>query len=340
MDKLIIGVYDPNAPNEISYHYVDEYNLVLTYKENRGRGDSIGRTMKTYFIYDDPDLVEGIASLWQFRPEFKNRMVGIRHPDIGEEVGKDKINKSYWVNRMSRDHYVNTLIALRIWEKRNGMRHPKLEEIVKATPFKIRRMARWTLSVILWSKSLLDKKWALWLYLIWEIFQVNVIYRPIRWLGYKLTGWYPEVDQDEWGWTSDIDPNKQNEEWRKNHLIQAQPKWKQRISKIVFPAYALGFSAFQLYVTEDSFPKLKKKLQKSMLKMAGETNYVHHMLLGKKDVPRDKVEAYKAMSGGRWSGHLNDRNDRNMKVFPEGRCTANVLDVDLVRYLYNETQIN
>lgn len=340
MDKLVIGIYDPNAPSEISYFYVDEYNLVLVYKENRGMGDCIGRTMKAYLIYDEPELVEGIANLWQYRPEFKNKMVGIRHPDIGDEVGRDKTNKSYWVNRMSRDHYANTLIALKIWEKRNGKPHPKLQEIVDATPFKIRRMARWTLSLILWSKSLVGKKWALWLYLIWEIIQVNLIYRPIRWAGYKLTGWYPEVDQYQWAWTSDIDPNKQNEEWRKNHLLQAQPKWKQRISKIVFPAYALGFSAFQLYVSNDTYPRLKRTLQKSMLKMVGETNYVHQMLLGKKDVPRDKVEAFKHMSGGRWSGHLNDRNDRHMVMFPEDKYSANLLDVDLLRYLYNETQLD
>lgn len=337
MEKLIIGIYDPKAPNEISYFYVDEHNLVLVYKENRGIGDCIGRTMITYLIYDDPELIDGIANLWQYRPEFKNKMVGIRHPDIFDADGR--YVTGYWYNRMSRDHYVNTLVALKIWEKRNGVRHPKLVEIVNSTPFKIRRMARWTLSLIFWSKSLIGKKWALWLYLILEILQVNLIYRPVRWIGYKLAGWYPEVDQDQWGWTDDIDASKQTEEWRKNHLLQAQPKWKQKMSKIVFPAYALGFSAFQLYVSDNTFPKLKRKLQKSMLKMVGETNYVHRMLLGDTDIPRDKVEAFKPMSGGRWSGHLNNRNDRDMKVFSEDRYTVNNLDVDLVRYLYNETQI-
>jgi len=46
------------------------------------------------------------------------------------------------------------------------------------------------------------------------------------------------------------------------------------------------------------------------------------------------------MKGGRWSGYLSNRNDRNMEVFPEGRYTVNLQDVDLVRHLYNETQLN
>lgn len=201
-------------------------------------------------------------------------------------------------------------------------------------------MARWTLGLILWSKALLGNKTALWFYLIIELIVANLIYIPIRKICYKLTGWYPEVDQDQWGWTDDIDPNKQSEEWRKNHLLQAQPKWKRWISKIAYPAYALGFSAYQLYVTPNRYPKLKRALQKSLLKMVSETNYAQKMLLGDTDIPRDKVEAYKAMKGGRWSGHLNNRNDRHMSVLPDGKYSANLLDVDLVRQLYNETQLN
>jgi hypothetical protein len=108
----------------------------------------------------------------------------------------------------------------------------------------------------------------------------------------------------------------------------------------VFPSYAILFAAHQLYVLPDTFPKLKKSVQKSLLKMVEKTNYVQKMLLGEKDIPRDKVESFKTMSGGRWSGHLNDRNDRDMKVFPEGRFTVNLLDVDTVRFLFNETQTN
>ena len=191
-------------------------------------------------------------------------------------------------------------------------------------------MARWTLPLILWSKSLIGNNTALWWYLILELITVNVIYAPMWKLGVKLGGWYPELDQEEWKLIqNDLDKVQ----------IQRQPKWKRRINKLILPAFAVGFSARQLYVTSNRFPNLKKKLQKSLLKMVGDSNYVHKMLLGETDIPREKIENFKTMSGGRWSGHLNNRNDRDMKVLPEGKFTANLLDVDIARHLYNETQL-
>ncbi len=321
-EKLPLSPYVPDASKDMAYYYIDEHNLCLTHSWDNGKPDSIGRTMITYEIYDDPKLIEGIVNLWQYRADFNDKMVGMRHPDIHDAKGR--YAKGYWHNRMSRDHYNYTLIALKLWEKRTGKRHPKLEEIIKETPFGIRRMARWTLGLILWSKSLVGNKFALWIFLMSELFMVNLIYVPIWKLGMKLAKWDEEVDQEDWVKT----------------LLQDQPKWKQRIDKIIYPSYAISFSAKQLYVTPDSFPKMKKALQKSLLKMVGKTNYVQQMYLGKKDIPRDKVEAFKTMRGGRWSGYLHGRSDRNMYVFPKGKYTANLQDVDLVRHLYNETQID
>ena len=87
-DKLIIGIYDPDATNDIAYFYIDEHNLAVTYSSNKGIGDAIGRTTDTYIIYDDPELIDGIVNLWQRRPEFKNKLVGIRHPDYVEKEDK------------------------------------------------------------------------------------------------------------------------------------------------------------------------------------------------------------------------------------------------------------
>jgi len=325
MKKLVIGRYSPEATENTAYYHIDKHDLTVTFASNKGIGDAIGRTMDTYMIYDDPKLVEGIANLWQYREEFKGKMVGVRHPDVLTNVIENgRLSEGFWKNRISRDHYVYTLVALKLWEKRTGERHPKLKEIIKATPFGIRRMARWTLELILWSKALVGNKFALLLYLIIKLFMVNVIYIPIRKLGYKLTGWGNEVDQEDWV----------------KQQLQNQPKWHTTISGIVYPTYGILLSATQLYVIPNTFPKLKKILQKSLLKMVGKTNYVQQMLLGKKNIPRDKVEAFKSMKGGRWSGYLSNRNDRNMEVFPEGRYTVNLQDVDLVRHLYNETQLN
>jgi len=328
LEKLSLSPYIPNAGDDVAYYYIDEYNLCVTYSSNKGIGDAIGRTMRAYLLTNDIKLLEGIVNLWQLSAEHNNKLVGVRHPDYVEDPDKPFFHLGA---RMSRDHYIYTLVALRLYEIRTGKRHPKHVEIVKATPFGIRSMARWTLGLILWSKASTGNKTALWFNLLIDLIMVNLIYVPLKKLGDKICGWETEVDQDVW------------DTYEHNSLqtnIQHHPKWKQKINKIIYPSFAIQFSCYQMYVTPDTFPKMKKALQKSFLKMVGSTNYVQQMFLGKKDVPRDKVEAFKPMKGGRWSGHLNNRNDRHMKVLPDGQETVNLMDVDLVRFLYNETQLN
>jgi len=326
-EKLPLSPYVPDARNDIAYYYIDKYNLCVVYTSNKGIGDAIGRTMRAYLLTNDIRLLEGIVSLWQLSAEHNNKLVGVRHPDYVEKEDK----KWYELGaRMSRDHYIYTLVALRIYEMRTGKKHPKHLEIVKATPFGIRSMARWTLGLILWSKASVGKKVPLWLSLVLDLIMVNLLYVPLKKLGDKICGWETEVDQDEW------DTFEHNTVQTNSQFL---PKWKQKVSKIIYPSYAIQFSCYQLYATPDTFPKLKRALQKSLLKMVGNTNYVQQMFLGKKDIPRDKVVAFKAMKGGRWSGYLNNRNDRGMQVHPDGKHTANLMDVDLVRFLYNETQL-
>lgn len=325
--KIPLGPYVPDATNEIAYFTIDEHGLIINFTTDKGIGDAIGRTLETYTVYDDPELVDAIADLWQYRDEYKGKLVGIRHPDFVENEDLEWYKLG---SKMSRDHYIYTLIALKTWEKRTGKPHPKLDAIVKATPFGIGNMARWTLGLILWSKGINGNKTALWFSLALDLVIINLIYIPVRKICYKLTGWGEEMEQDEWELIQH-DPKQTNE--------QHQPKWFKTMDSIAYPSYAISFSAKQLYVTPDTFPKLKRAVQKSMLKMVGKTNYVQQMLLGKKGIPRDKVEAFKTMKGGRWSGYLNTRNDRDMKLHPEGRYTVNLKDVDIVRHLYNITQL-
>lgn len=316
--KLKLGVYKPNAGEDESHFFIDDYNLCLSHGKHKGEGDCLGRTARAYFVHNDDLLIEGISNCWD-EYLLDGNMVGIRHPSLGPHTTND----TFWNRRMSRDHYIYTLFALKLWSNRNGKTHHKLKKIVESTPFVFRRMGRWTLSLVLWSKSLMGNNLALWLYLIIEIFLVNVFYIPVRKLVYKLGGWYPEVDQDEF----ELKP-----------MLQDLPEWKQRLTKITMPAFGMLFTSFQLYITPDRFPKLKRTLQKSYLKLVGETNYVQQMLLGKKDIPRDKVISYKSMVGGRWSTYFNNRNDRNLYVYPN-KGKVNKFDMDLVRYLYNETQL-
>jgi len=325
--NLEYSPYVPDAGDDIAYYYIDKYGLCVVHTSDKGIGDAIGRTMRAYLLTNDIRLLEGIVKLWQISPEHNNKLVGIRHPDYVEDPNKPFFHLGA---KMSRDHYIYTLVALRLYEIRTGKRHPKHDEIVSATPFGIRSMARWTLGLILWSKASAGNKTALWLSLAMDIITVNLLHVPLKKLGDKLCGWETEVDQEEWA-TFEHNTIQTNS--------QFLPKWKQKISKIIYPSFAIQFSSYKLYVTPDTFPRMKKALQKSYLKMVGNTNYVQQMFMGKKDIPRDKVEAFKPMKGGRWSGYLNNRNDRGMQVLPEGQETVNLMDVDLVRYLYIETQI-
>ena len=43
-EKLVIGVYDRNATNEIAYFTIDEHNLTITFSTDGRIGDAIGRT--------------------------------------------------------------------------------------------------------------------------------------------------------------------------------------------------------------------------------------------------------------------------------------------------------
>ena len=329
LEKLELGPYNPDATKENAYSYRDEHNLIVKYSVGKGLGDSIGGTQDAYMIYNDPKLIEGISNCWQYRHEFngkdyKGKMVGIRHPEYEE---KEDLPVFHLGDRMSRDHFIYTIVALRLWEMRTGQKHPKLDQIIKATPFGIRNMARWTLPLILWTKAMRGNKVALWWYLAQNIVIANLMYIPLWKLGNKICNWGEEVEQEDWL------PYPEGER------LQDQPKYMQWISKITIPSYALQFAGTRLYVVPDTFPRMKKALMNSNLKMVGKTNYVQQMLFGKKGIPRERVENYKSMKGGRWSGYLNKRNDRNMRIHDKN-YTENVVDVDMVRFLYNETQLN
>jgi hypothetical protein len=310
--KLKVGPYSRAATSDNAYNIVDEYGMMTTTNPpNYGRGDSHESNWLTYLIYNDWGVVAMSASLWYETETAGGKYVGQRHPLI-----------SVMDHPISRDHYVYTLLQLRLYEKRNNFAPggPKINRITSQTGWIISKMARKTLSLIFWSNAIQGDKMSEFLYYVTEILTLLLWYLPSHALGSLIANYGKEVDQDEW----------------KKIQLQDQPKYKTVISKIIYPSYALTFEGFKLYVL-DGLPLMKRLVKWLHRPMIGKTNYVQKMLFGMK-VPRDKVEDFVAMQGGRWSGYLNSRNDRNLKAL-DPQPIYNKLDVDLARFLFNETQL-
>jgi len=311
-EPLKRGPYSRNATDKEAYNLVDEHGMGrTTHPPDCGAGDSHGRNWKIYFNYNDWRVVNASADLWYFSSMRGWEYIGQRHPEV---LPEDR--------PISRDHYSNSLLSLKLYEKRNGYTAPtpKIKEIVKCTGWRISKMARKTLSLHCWSHALLGNKFSELMYYLVEIFSLLLWYLPSHVLGSLIANYTEEVDQSEWVRVQ----------------LQNEPKYKTVISKIIYPSYAIQQAGWKLYVLE-GFPLIRKFVKWLHRPMIGKTNYVQQMLFGMK-VPRDKVEAYKAMKGGRWSGYLSNRNDRAMEVL-DPQPTLNNIDVDTLRTLYNETQL-
>jgi len=211
----------------------------------------------------------------------------------------------------------------KLYEKRTGIRVPELDMITSHTPFRMKMMARFTLPLIFWSKFMSGNKFAGFLFYIFGIpglLLAQLTHKLILPFG----KFYDEKDQDEW----EYDPIQ----W------QSQPKLKKFVDKTAYPAFAVQFSLTQLEHCPRVFPRLHNLTLRMIRPLIGKTNYVQQMGAGIKNIPRDKAENYLSMKGGRWTTYLNNRSDRWLFII-EPHPKYNVVDVDHVRKLYNETQI-
>ena len=293
--KLAYSKYNKNALKGDVYHYIDCDGFVLGDKGNGGKGDCIGSNYRAYMAHRDPKLAEAVANLWDYSNSWDTRdnsIVGIRHPDLWDDESK-----------MSRDHYINTLAllkeALRDGADKEvpGIISDKFSLITGTKHSDIENIMRFPISLKLWTKALRGSKVSEWLFYALEILTAVFYYIPITKLGNLIAGFSTkEVDQDEW---IDYEPK----------YIQNQESWKGTVSKFIYPAFARGFLMTQVYALDDNFPAMRNALLRVHRPLVGSTNYVQKLQLGMK-VPEDKVEWYQPMMGGRWSGWLNNRNDR------------------------------
>lgn len=319
MATLPIGPYKHDATEAEAYSYADEHDMAVTYSENGGKGDSLGGGADMYFCYNDPRYVFSAEKLWYF--DSYGNYIGQRHPDVHPDD-----------HPMSRDHYHSTMSMLKMHYDRTGSTASmaKIKEITDNTGYIISKMARRGFGLKWWSEAIQGKKGYQVLWHINGIIQGVLWYRPISYIVGKIIGFSEEVDQE------DYIPYP-------GPRLQDFPKWKQWLHHLMYPSYALQMVGWKLYVVDDSW--LKRLHQKAYLPMVGKTNYVQQMLLGLKPktqsskiVLKLNVESFRAMKGGRWSGYLSNRNDRNMRILlPQPQY--NKVDCDTARKLYNETQL-
>jgi hypothetical protein len=278
------GPYTLNPCN--SYFSVDQYGYMLQGGKH-GTGDAILRNYMAYIAYGDEKLLKPIIRLDAF----------IRHPENDTKISRDVIIYTFCVHKQNYEGWVISSLFRILKKKKNN---PHL-------PFSLR----------CWLKAMAGNKTAHFFYLLSELLTVNLYYRPLHYLGYKIAGWGEEVDQDEWEIT-----HVQNQSWLNNV-----------IDKIVFPSYALHFSGHQLRSLPDRFPILTRWLKRSYGAMVGKTNYAQRLLF---DLPvtEEQVRNYRPMSKNRWTGYLNGRNDRYLVEIPEQEY--NNIDRDYLIALYNE----
>jgi hypothetical protein len=270
-----------------SHYSVDEYGFMLQ-DGKHGTGDAILRNYMAWIAYGDNKLLHVIP-------------ISQRHP----------LNHT----PMSRDHMIYSLCA-------HSVMKFDLKYLVEYMIHDMKNRHRITLSLKCWMWGLAGSKRSHFWYLILELLTVNLFYRPIHWLGYKIAGWEDEVDQDEWCTPAEKTPK-----------LQDQSKLNQLIDKIVFPSYALHFSGHQLRALPNRFPRLTRWLKRSYGAMVGKTNYAQRLLFNL-PITEEQVRNYRPMSKNRWTGYLNGRNDRYMVEIPEQEY--NNIDRDYLIALWNE----
>jgi hypothetical protein len=315
MDTLPIGPYKPDATEHEAFNHVDEFDMFATHSPNKGRGDSLGGGQDMYFCYDDTRFVFSAEKLWYF--DSYGKYIGQRHPLVHPDD-----------HPMSRDHYMSTMITLKMHYDRTGSTASmaKIKEITDNTGYIISKMARRGLGLGWWSKAIQGKTFYQFLYHMMGIVEAVFVYLPMHMI-FAEASFSEEVDQ--WQYVP----------YPEGKRLQELPKWKHWVSKACYPSYALQNAGWQLYVTDKNKLPLLRRIHEAVYRpMIGKTNYVQKMLFGVKGIQEEYISFYKAMMGGRWGGYLSERNDRNMHVL-NPQPHYNNIDVDVARKLYNETQL-
>jgi hypothetical protein len=307
--------WDATLEDSVNF-YVDDHNMMLARSpdwakvKDGGAGDSIGRTFLAYLTYEDDRFLEGIKNCWDKteRKGWLRRLLfgkyyyqGYRHPVSDRDHG------------LSRDHTLYTILAY----KHAGYSDEYMKEFVKHLRYKISDTHRFSINLWLWVRVVAGMKIYTPLYYIAEYFA----------LFFALLG---NVITEKFA--------KFGEESHQDDFIKMQNDDKTKRTKILtsfyYPVYAVHQAAYQNRLLKDSF--LKRGLQKLLLKMTPRYNYAIQLLLDQ-EVSGEDVYSYKSMAGWRWTAILNTyRNNRDIYIYTKN-IDYNVLDVDYIQKLYEDS---
>ena len=287
------------------YHYINDQNIVVSNKPNKGLGDSLGRTARAMLIYDEDqqDLYKGVMSFfnWEFEYMVDDIYVA-RYP------GK---NPWTYARGNSRDHVIKAIAAL----KMTGNHLP----VAMFSDFRAKRPApnlSYTLDQKIWFKALHSKFWT-WLYCA-----VMTLWLPIA------AAWNFSLRLI----TGCLKTYKTPAEFCKKFpdctAFKHLPKWKQKIQKKVIPTFAFFYTIYAVNAL-DLIPV--RNWLRRLLKMHFEKhNYGASMLLGEK---YQMLCGYAPSRKNRWSTRLDAACDRDMTPYPED-IPENNLELGLIwKYL-------
>lgn len=278
-------------------YFLDEHGFMRQFSlnpyENHGNHDALFRTSLAYIVYKEPEMMNAIISCFEL--DENDNLKIYRHKDYGSE-------------NVSRDQIALAFIALKI-SGRNAL----LSNFSKSLKWKLSERFNQTIDFWLWHKALYGSRvFSTLLYLLlipYMLFSVSLNYLIRAICGFK------SVSQ------KDFVPS----------LYFALPSWKQKMSKLIYPSFAMFIMALQLFV----LPKhpLKSVLQKILLFDSEKDNYfLINMLSGKTLYDDD----YIPMRGIRWNSRLDDTNDNGLRKMLKYEIGKYNLDKDLLKFSANK----
>ena len=300
-----------NFNTKQTWIYSDNYDMLLEHNYdwdtygNNDITDCVGLNAMAYLAYEDKRLLDAIKKCYAYKKDSKGEYIEpFRHPSF--------INKKDYINDMSRDHVIYT-IGIMNYAGENLF----VKELSKKLRFKFNSKFSMTIDMWLWLKGISGNYLAMILFYIIEIplMIFSLTYNEIL---FKISKIGPELSQDDY----------------KQISQESKPKIQQKILKIYYPFYAFCFSVFMNFTTKNNLGKLI--LNKIYSLFIPKYN-MYLKLLTNNEVSSNDVYSYKSMTGTRWTTILNNVNDRDVRIITDPiYLTDNVIDVDIIRNLYNK----